>query len=143
MRWRPLDLLGLIVSVDSDRLAEHERNRSLQGLTEQMAKGIAPAGAFGIPVNAFVRVSRLVDCAKLPGTQRRVGFEAVGFSYLPASFAEDIADLQNQSKDEGPSGRQINAVGTLSSDPAPLRPFGHTFPGGSRCFPNARTLDAL
>src|SRR6516162_7115373 len=33
-------LSRLIVSVDSDRLAEHERNRGLDGLSERMAEGI-------------------------------------------------------------------------------------------------------
>jgi len=31
-------LLRLIISVDSDRLEEHERNRGLDGLTERMAE---------------------------------------------------------------------------------------------------------
>jgi MoaA/NifB/PqqE/SkfB family radical SAM enzyme len=74
-------LARLIVSVDSDRLAEHERNRGLDGLTERMAEGITRAKKFGIPVNASVTVNRLVNYEELPDTLQRLGFEAVGCSY--------------------------------------------------------------
>jgi len=74
-------LSRLIVSVDSDRLAEHERNRGLDGLSERMAEGITRAKKLGIPVNASVTVNRLVNYEQLPDTLQRLGLEAVGFSY--------------------------------------------------------------
>jgi len=74
-------LSRLIVSVDSDRLAEHERNRGLDGLTARMEEGITRAKKFGIPVNASVTVNRLVNYEELPDTLRQLGFEAVGVSY--------------------------------------------------------------
>ena len=71
----------LIVSLDSADLAEHERNRGLPGLGARMAEGIARAHACGLPVSASVTVSRLVRYDGLPATLRRLGFDAVGFSY--------------------------------------------------------------
>jgi MoaA/NifB/PqqE/SkfB family radical SAM enzyme len=64
-------LSRLIVSVDSDRLAEHERNRGLDGLTERMAEGIKRAKKLGIPVNESVTVNRLVNYEELPDTLRQ------------------------------------------------------------------------
>jgi MoaA/NifB/PqqE/SkfB family radical SAM enzyme len=40
----------LAISIDSDRLTEHERNRGLEGLTGRIAEGITRAHALGIPV---------------------------------------------------------------------------------------------
>jgi MoaA/NifB/PqqE/SkfB family radical SAM enzyme len=74
-------LARLTISIDSDRQEEHERNRGLDGLTERIAKGIAQAHAHDIPVTASVTVNRLVDYDALPTTLRRLGFDAVGFSY--------------------------------------------------------------
>jgi len=71
----------LIVSLDSADLAEHERNRGLPGLRARMAEGIARAHACGLRVSASVMVSRLVGYDELPATLRRLGFDAVGFSY--------------------------------------------------------------
>ena len=62
-------------------MAEHERNRGLDGLTGRMAEGITRAKKLGIPVNASVTVNRLVNYEELPDTLRQLGFEAVGFSY--------------------------------------------------------------
>jgi MoaA/NifB/PqqE/SkfB family radical SAM enzyme len=74
-------LARLLISVDSDRPAEHDRNRGLDRLTERIAEGIARAHVHGIPVNASVTVNRLVRYDALPGTLRRLGFDAVDFSY--------------------------------------------------------------
>ena len=74
-------LSKLIISIDSACLAEHERNRGLEGLEQRIAEGITQAHAFGIPVYASVTVSRLVHYDELPDTLRRLGFDAVSFSY--------------------------------------------------------------
>ena len=39
----------LIISIDSANLAEHERNRGLDGLERRLAEGIAQARACGLP----------------------------------------------------------------------------------------------
>jgi MoaA/NifB/PqqE/SkfB family radical SAM enzyme len=74
-------LARLAISIDSDRLAEHERNRGLDGLTERIAEGIERAHARGIPVTASVTVNRLVHYDALPEALRRLGFDSVDFSY--------------------------------------------------------------
>lgn len=71
----------LSISIDSDRMSEHERNRGLDGLTGRIAEGAARARALGIPVNASVTVNRLVDYARLPDTLHALGFDSVSFSY--------------------------------------------------------------
>jgi len=53
-------LSRLMVSIDSAGLAEHERNRGLEGLEHRLAEGIAQA---------------------LPDTLRRLGFDCASFSY--------------------------------------------------------------
>jgi MoaA/NifB/PqqE/SkfB family radical SAM enzyme len=74
-------LSKLIISIDSASLAEHERNRGLEGLEQRIAEGTAQAHAFGLPVHASVTVSRLVRYDELPDTLRQLGFDAVSFSY--------------------------------------------------------------
>jgi MoaA/NifB/PqqE/SkfB family radical SAM enzyme len=74
-------LCQLIVSLDSADLADHERNRGLEGLEGRLAKGIAQARKRGLPVQASVTVSRLVRYDRLPDTLRRLGFDDVAFSY--------------------------------------------------------------
>jgi MoaA/NifB/PqqE/SkfB family radical SAM enzyme len=74
-------LKTLLVSIDSAALPEHERNRGLEGLERRIARGIARARALGLPVLASVTVSRLVRYDELPNTLRRLGFDAVSFSY--------------------------------------------------------------
>jgi MoaA/NifB/PqqE/SkfB family radical SAM enzyme len=74
-------LSRLIVSIDSASLAEHERNRGLEGLERRLAEGIAQAGERGVPVQASVTVNRLVHYDELPDTLQRLGFHCVSFSY--------------------------------------------------------------
>ena len=74
-------LARLIVSIDSANLAEHERNRGLEGLEHRLADGIARARELGLPVQASVTVSRLIRYEELPDTLRRLGFDNVAFSY--------------------------------------------------------------
>jgi len=74
-------LKRLLISIDSADMSEHERNRGLPGLEARIREGIAQAHAYGIPVTATVTVSRLVRYAALPETLKRLGFDAVTFSY--------------------------------------------------------------
>jgi MoaA/NifB/PqqE/SkfB family radical SAM enzyme len=74
-------LCQLIISLDSADLAEHERNRGLEGLERRIAEGIAQARECGLPVRASVTVNRLVRYDTLPDTLRRLGFDDVAFSY--------------------------------------------------------------
>ncbi len=74
-------LSKLIISIDSAALAEHERNRGLEGLGPRIAEGIAQAHSLGLPVHASVTVSRLVRYDELPDTLRWLGFDAASFSY--------------------------------------------------------------
>jgi MoaA/NifB/PqqE/SkfB family radical SAM enzyme len=74
-------LCRLIVSIDSANLAEHERNRGLEGLEHCLAEGIAQARACGVPVQASVTVNRLVCYDELPDTLQRLGFDCASFSY--------------------------------------------------------------
>ncbi len=75
------ELTRLLISIDSASLAEHEHNRGLAGLEQRLVEGIARARGFGLPVYASVTVSRLVRYDELPDTLRRLGFDAVNFSY--------------------------------------------------------------
>ena len=74
-------LSRLIVSIDSANLAEHERNRGLEGLERRLFEGIAQARVCGLPVQASVTVNRLVCYDELPDTLRRLGFDCASFSY--------------------------------------------------------------
>jgi MoaA/NifB/PqqE/SkfB family radical SAM enzyme len=71
----------VIISLDSAKLAEHERNRGLQGLERRLVEGIARAHACGLPAQASVTVSRLARYDELPDTLQRLGFDNVSFSY--------------------------------------------------------------
>jgi MoaA/NifB/PqqE/SkfB family radical SAM enzyme len=71
----------LIVSIDSADLAEHERNRGLEGLEDRIAEGIARARKYRLPVQASVTVNRLVRFEELPDTLRRLVFDDLAFSY--------------------------------------------------------------
>jgi len=71
----------LTVSIDSAKLAEHERNRGPEGLESRLADGIARARACGVPGQVSVTVSRLVRYEELPDTLQRLGFDDVAFSY--------------------------------------------------------------
>jgi MoaA/NifB/PqqE/SkfB family radical SAM enzyme len=74
-------LTRLLISIDSDRMAEHDRNRGLPKLNERIRESIARARAFGLRPWASVTLNRLVDYDALPQTLDRLGFDAVAFSY--------------------------------------------------------------
>jgi MoaA/NifB/PqqE/SkfB family radical SAM enzyme len=71
----------LHVSLDSHSMAEHERNRGLPRLGERIRKGVALAREAGLMTIGCVTVNRLVRVAELPPLLRRLGFDAVEFSY--------------------------------------------------------------
>ncbi|WP_368040923.1 radical SAM protein [Acetobacter estunensis] len=85
-------LKALFISIDSDDIALHEKNRGLRGVGERIRDGIAYMSARRIPVMASVTVSRLVDFAKLPDTLGSLGFSGVTFSY-PRREAFDSSSL--------------------------------------------------
>jgi MoaA/NifB/PqqE/SkfB family radical SAM enzyme len=74
-------LHNLAVSIDSADMSAHEANRGLRGLGPRIARGVARMRARGVPVQASVTVSKLVDYDALPDALRRLGFDAVLFSY--------------------------------------------------------------
>jgi len=74
-------LQNLLVSIDSADMAVHERNRGLRGGSGRIERGVARIKARGVPALACVTVSKLVDFDALPATLRRLGFDAVTFSY--------------------------------------------------------------
>jgi hypothetical protein len=104
----------LIISLDSATLAEHERNRGLQGLERRLADGIVRARACGLPVQASVTVSRLVCYDELPDTLRRLGFDDgnAGFVCL-ACVAKRLHPRQLYDTDFGDEGRTDGEEGPL------------------------------
>jgi MoaA/NifB/PqqE/SkfB family radical SAM enzyme len=74
-------LSRLMVSLDSERLAAHERNRGLAGLRLRIREGIRRVHEHGIPVTACVTLNRLLRVEALPGTLEELGFDTVAFSY--------------------------------------------------------------
>jgi MoaA/NifB/PqqE/SkfB family radical SAM enzyme len=100
-------LKRLLISIDSDSMPKHEANRGLDGLDARIRDGIARAHAHGLPVWACVTVTRLVDFAALPQELKRLGFDAVVFSYPRRErfgsnslvYSEE-SDLMNQGTEE-------------------------------------------
>lgn len=74
-------LKRLMVSLDSDKITEHERNRGLKGLRGRVEEGISLAHDHGIPVTACVTLNRLLNVELLPQTLSALGFDTVAFSY--------------------------------------------------------------
>jgi MoaA/NifB/PqqE/SkfB family radical SAM enzyme len=74
-------LHNLTVSIDSADMKAHEANRGLRGLGARIERGMARIKARGVPLMASVTVSRLVDFEALPAALKRLGFDAVTFSY--------------------------------------------------------------
>lgn len=74
-------LRTLLVSIDSDSLAEHERNRGLPGVGDRIRNGLLIARRNGVMKLASVTVSRLVRYEALPDLLNDLGFDAVVFSY--------------------------------------------------------------
>jgi len=71
----------LMVSIDSDSISKHERNRGLPGVCERIRDGVAEARRNGISTVASVTVNRLINFGRLPETLQWIGFDAVSFSY--------------------------------------------------------------
>ena len=74
-------LQNLLVSIDSADMASHESNRGLRGLGDRIERGVACIKARGVPVIGSVTVSKLVDFEALPAALKRLGLDAVTFSY--------------------------------------------------------------
>jgi MoaA/NifB/PqqE/SkfB family radical SAM enzyme len=74
-------LQNLLVSIDSADMEVHSRNRGLRDVGRRIERGVAQIKARGVPAVASVTVSKLVDFDALPATLRRLGFDAVTFSY--------------------------------------------------------------
>jgi MoaA/NifB/PqqE/SkfB family radical SAM enzyme len=74
-------LRRLLVSIDSDNMEAHARNRGLPGLEVRIREGVSRSRALGIPVSASVTVSRLVRFELLPDVLNSLGFDVVSFSY--------------------------------------------------------------
>jgi MoaA/NifB/PqqE/SkfB family radical SAM enzyme len=74
-------LQRLMISLDSERLAAHERNRGLAGLCERIREGIRRMHESGIQVTASVTLNRLLNVEALPATLQELGFDTVAFSY--------------------------------------------------------------
>jgi MoaA/NifB/PqqE/SkfB family radical SAM enzyme len=80
----PLSAAGLkrlLISIDSDRLSIHEKNRGLRRLVPRIKESIDAARTLGIPVWASVTVNRLLNIEALPEVLAALGFDAVAFSY--------------------------------------------------------------
>jgi len=116
----------VIVSIDSANIAEHERNRGLEGLEGRIAEGIARAHAYRLPVQASVTVNRLVRYDELPGTLRRLGFDNVAFSYPrreplgSSSLVYGDSDLVDLDRDEPLAA--LDAIGRLRKQFSVLNP---------------------
>jgi MoaA/NifB/PqqE/SkfB family radical SAM enzyme len=97
----------LVVSIDSHSLADHERNRGLQGVGARIRDGLAAARSGRIPAFASVTVNRLVNYEHLPELLRSLGFDAVSFSYprveplgsSSMAFSPDSALIRFQAED--------------------------------------------
>jgi MoaA/NifB/PqqE/SkfB family radical SAM enzyme len=74
-------LKRLSISIDSDDMDEHEKNRGLLGLANRIRDSIMQAHGLGLTVWASVTVSRLVNFDGLPDTLDALGFDGVTFSY--------------------------------------------------------------
>jgi len=75
-------LSGIIISIDSQDLAVHEKNRGLKGVVKKIKDNIPRLKAAGVGVTASVTLNRLLtDFDKLPETLTDLGFEAVTFSF--------------------------------------------------------------
>ena len=116
----------LIISIDSANLADHERNRGLEGLESRIAEGIARAHAFRLPVQASVTINRLVRYDELPDMLRRLGFDDVSFSYPrreplgSSSLVYGESDLVDLDRDELLAA--LDAIGRLRTQFPVLNP---------------------
>ncbi len=99
-------LSGVIISIDSQDLTAHEKNRGLPGVATKIKEHLPALKSAGIGATASVTLNRLLtDFDSLPETLRELGFEAVTFSFpltsLDSSYlGASESDLVSFSKDE-------------------------------------------
>lgn len=75
-------LSGVIISIDSQDLAAHEKNRGLKGVCGKIQENLPLLKKAGIGATASVTLNRLLDdFDSLPDTLEQLGFEAVTFSF--------------------------------------------------------------
>jgi len=75
-------LKTVYVSIDSDKLDQHERNRGLKGVRERIRTANARMRALGMTSCAQVTVNKLIsDYHALVPTLEELGFAALTFSY--------------------------------------------------------------
>ena len=75
-------LSGVIISIDSQDLMVHEKNRGLKGVTKKIKEHLPLLKESGIGATASVTLNRLLtDFDSLPETLTDLGFEAVTFSF--------------------------------------------------------------
>ncbi len=76
------NLSAVIISIDSQDLAVHEKNRGLKGVSSKIQKTMPLLKQAGIGATASVTLNRLLDdFDSLPETLESLGFEAVTFSF--------------------------------------------------------------
>jgi MoaA/NifB/PqqE/SkfB family radical SAM enzyme len=98
----------------------------LEGLAGRLAEGIAQAHAYGVPVQASVTVSRLVNYDELPDTLRHLGFDDVAFSYPrreplgSTSLVYEDSKIVDRNRDELLAA--LDAIGRLRKRFAVLNP---------------------
>ncbi|MFA5503958.1 MAG: radical SAM protein [Vulcanimicrobiota bacterium] len=81
-KFQQANLSGIIVSIDSQDLAMHEKNRGLKGVTNKIKTNLPLLKEAGIGATASVTLNRLLtDFDRLPETLTDLGFEAVTFSF--------------------------------------------------------------
>ncbi len=99
-------LSAVIISIDSQDLAVHEKNRGLKGVTSKIQKTMPLLKEAGIGATASVTLNRLLDdFDRLPETLEELGFEAVTFSFPLTSLESSYlgaaeSDLVTFSKEE-------------------------------------------
>lgn len=105
-KFQRSSLSGIIISIDSQDLAEHENNRGLKGVCAKIKDNLPGLKEAGIGATASVTLNRLLtDLDRLPETLQDLGFEAVTFSFplttLESSYlGASESDLVTFSREE-------------------------------------------
>lgn len=81
-KFQESNLSAVIISIDSQDLSVHEKNRGLKGVSRKIKTHMPLLKQAGIGATASVTLNRLLtDFESLPETLRELGFEAVTFSF--------------------------------------------------------------
>ena len=105
-KFRQAKLSGIIISIDSQDLAKHEKNRGLKGVSSKIKENMPLLKEAGIGATASVTLNRLLtDFDRLPDTLTDLGFEAVTFSFPLTSLESSYlgaseSDLVTFSREE-------------------------------------------